>query len=51
MSQEWGRADAAGTWPRPKPVWTFALLRPVREAGAVRAGRAMGTRPRIFENR
>ena len=32
-------------------VWTFALLRPVREAGAVRAGWAMGTRPRIFENR
>src|SRR5258707_420222 len=26
MSQEWGRADAAGTRPRPKPVWTFALL-------------------------
>src|SRR5437868_14919381 len=26
MSQEWGRADAAGTWPRPKPVWTLALL-------------------------
>ena len=26
MSQEWGRADGAGTWPRPKPVWTLALL-------------------------
>src|SRR6266850_3623167 len=26
MSQEWGRADAAGTWPRPKPIWTLALL-------------------------
>src|SRR2546425_4274123 len=26
MSQEWGRADAAGTWPRPKPVWTLPLL-------------------------
>ena len=26
MSQEWGRADAAGTWPRPRPVWTLALL-------------------------
>src|SRR5712692_5191507 len=26
MSQEWGRADGAGTWPRPKPVRTFALL-------------------------
>ena len=26
MSQEWGRAETAGTWPRPKPVWTFALL-------------------------
>ncbi len=32
-------------------VWTFALLRPVREAGAVRAGWAMGTRARMFENR
>jgi len=32
-------------------IWMFALLRPVREAGAVRAGWAMGTRPRIFENR
>jgi len=32
-------------------VWTFALLRPVREAGAVRAGWAMGTRRRVFENR
>jgi type IV secretory pathway TraG/TraD family ATPase VirD4 len=26
MSQQWGRAEAAGTWPRPKPVWTLALL-------------------------
>jgi hypothetical protein len=26
VSQEWGRADAAGTWPRPRPVWTLALL-------------------------
>ena len=26
MRHEWGRADAAGTWPRPKPVWTLALL-------------------------
>src|SRR3989441_3542908 len=26
MSQEWGRSDAAGTWPRPKPVWTLGLL-------------------------
>lgn len=26
MSQEWGRAETAGTWPRPKPVWTLALL-------------------------
>jgi type IV secretory pathway TraG/TraD family ATPase VirD4 len=26
MSQEWGRADGAGTWPRPKPIWTLALL-------------------------
>ena len=26
MSQEWGRAEGAGTWPRPKPVWTLALL-------------------------
>src|SRR5579872_1233294 len=26
MNQEWGRSDTAGTWPRPKPVWTLALL-------------------------
>lgn len=26
MTQEWGRSDTAGTWPRPKPVWTLALL-------------------------
>jgi hypothetical protein len=26
MIQEWGRADIAGTWPRPKPVWTLALV-------------------------
>ncbi|MGH9410053.1 MAG: type IV secretion system DNA-binding domain-containing protein [Vicinamibacterales bacterium] len=26
MTQEWGRAETAGTWPRPKPVWTFALV-------------------------
>lgn len=26
MSQTWGRTDAAGTWPHPKPVWTLAVL-------------------------
>lgn len=26
MSEQWGRADTAGTWPRPKPVWTLGLL-------------------------
>jgi hypothetical protein len=26
VRHEWGRADAAGTWPRPKPVWTITLL-------------------------
>ena len=26
MSQTWGRTDAAGTWPHPKPVWTLAAL-------------------------
>jgi urea transporter len=31
-------------------VWTFALLRPVREAGAARTGWSVGTRPRLFEN-
>src|SRR2546426_9640088 len=35
MSQEWGRADAAGTWPRPKPVWTLALLIVAISSGAV----------------
>src|SRR2546422_847969 len=35
MSQEWGRADAAGTWPRPKPVWTFALLVVAIASGAL----------------
>src|SRR5437867_565705 len=35
MSQEWGRADAAGTWPRPKPVWTLALLVVAISSGAV----------------
>ncbi len=40
------------SWPRYIGlIWMFALLRPVREAGAVRAGWAMGTRPRIYENR
>jgi hypothetical protein len=34
MSQEWGRADAAGTWPRPKPVWTLALLLVAIASGA-----------------
>ena len=26
MSEAWGRASAAGTWPHPKPVWTLAVL-------------------------
>ncbi len=26
MSEQWGRLDGAGTWPRPKPVWTLGLL-------------------------
>ena len=26
MSHTWGRTDAAGTWPHPKPVWTMAAL-------------------------
>jgi type IV secretory pathway TraG/TraD family ATPase VirD4 len=26
MSQTWGRPDTAGTWPRPRPVWTVATL-------------------------
>jgi len=30
--------------------WTFALLRPVREAATARGGWSMGTRPRMFEN-
>jgi hypothetical protein len=34
MSQEWGRADGAGTWPRPKPVWTLALLLVAMASGA-----------------
>jgi hypothetical protein len=34
MSQEWGRADAAGTWPRPMPVWTLALLLVALVSGA-----------------
>src|SRR5882672_10250967 len=37
MSQEWGRADAAGTWPRPKPIWTLALL-----LAAIVSGAAVG---------
>jgi urea transporter len=31
-------------------VWTFALLRPVRETGAARSNWSMGTRPRLFED-
>jgi urea transporter len=31
-------------------VWTFALLRPVREDGAGRSNWSMGTRPRLFED-
>jgi len=34
MSQEWGRANTAGTWPRPKPVWTLALLLAAMVSGA-----------------
>ena len=26
MTEHWGRIETAGTWPRPKPVWTLALL-------------------------
>lgn len=26
MSEHWGRLDGAGTWPRPKPIWTLGLL-------------------------
>ena len=31
-------------------VWAFAHIRPVREAGAARSSRSMGTRPRLFED-
>lgn len=34
MNQQWGRADTAGTWPRPKPVWTLALLLVAIASGA-----------------
>src|SRR2546428_11199312 len=37
MSQEWGRAEVAGTWPRPKPVWTLALM-----VVAISGGAAIG---------
>jgi hypothetical protein len=37
MTQEWGRADTAGTWPRPKPTWTLALV-----LGALVTGVAVG---------
>jgi Type IV secretion-system coupling protein DNA-binding domain len=26
MSETWGRTDAAGSWPHPKPIWTLAVL-------------------------
>ena len=26
MSETWGRAASAGTWPHPKPVWTVAVV-------------------------
>jgi hypothetical protein len=26
MSQTWGRTDAAGTWPHPKPAWIIATV-------------------------
>src|SRR5260370_31377537 len=26
LNPSWGRDDAAGTWPHPKPVWTVATL-------------------------
>jgi hypothetical protein len=26
MTQTWGRADTAGTWPHPRPTWTMAAL-------------------------
>ena len=38
MNQQWGRDDAAGMWPRPKPVWTLALL-----LVAIASGAAIGT--------
>jgi hypothetical protein len=34
MSQTWGRADSAGTWPHPKPVSTLAALVLAGVAGA-----------------
>jgi hypothetical protein len=37
MRQQWGRTDEAGTWPHPKPVWTFATL-VVALLGAVAIG-------------
>ena len=26
MTDVWGRAHMAGTWPHPKPVWVMAAL-------------------------
>jgi hypothetical protein len=26
MTEQWGRLDTAGIWPRPRPVWTIGLL-------------------------
>src|SRR5579864_6373639 len=40
MRQQWGRTDAAGVWPHPKPAWTIAvLLIALVSAGAVGAYR------------
>jgi type IV secretory pathway TraG/TraD family ATPase VirD4 len=40
MRQQWGRTEAAGEWPHPKPVWTIAaLLVAVSSAGAIGAYR------------
>jgi hypothetical protein len=42
LNHSWGRDDAAGTWPHPKPVWTIAaLLFAVISAAAVGAYRYM----------
>jgi hypothetical protein len=37
MSQQWGRASGAGTWPRPKPIWLMSVL-VLAVVGAVAVG-------------